>query len=88
VDFKLPQQQLAKISNGQAVNLTADAFAGVKFAGKITAIDPRVDAGTRNFQAEATIANADRRLIPGMFARVAVIAGEGPTPSDVCRRPR
>jgi membrane fusion protein (multidrug efflux system) len=76
VDFKLPQQQLALITNGQAVNLTADAFPGVKFAGKITAIDPRVDAGTRNFQAEATIPNPERRLMPGMFARVAVLAGD------------
>jgi len=32
--FKLPQQQLATIIIGQAVNLTADAFAGVKFAAR------------------------------------------------------
>jgi membrane fusion protein (multidrug efflux system) len=76
VDFKLPQQQLAMITSGQAVNLTTDAFAGVKFAGRITAIDPRVDAGTRNFQAEATSPNPERRLMPGMFARVAVLAGD------------
>lgn len=76
VDFKLPQQQLASIAAGQAVNLTTDAFAGVKFTGKITAIDPRVDPGTRNFQAEATVPNADRKLVPGMFARVSVIAGD------------
>jgi membrane fusion protein (multidrug efflux system) len=76
VDFKLPQQQLAMISNGQAVNLTTDTFPGVKFAGKINALDPRVDTGTRNFQAEATIPNPEQRLMPGMFARVAVLAGE------------
>jgi membrane fusion protein (multidrug efflux system) len=76
VDFKLPQQQLAMITNGQTVNVTTDAFAGVKFEGKITAIDPRVDAGTRNFQAEATVPNPERRLMPGMFARVAVLAGD------------
>ena len=76
VDFKLPQQQLAQIANGQSVNLTTDSFPGVKFVGKINAIDPRVDASTRNFQAEATIPNPDRKLLPGMFARVAVIAGE------------
>src|SRR3984893_3965832 len=76
VDFKLPQQQLSMISNGQAVNLLTDAYPGVKFAGKINAIDPRVDAGTRNFQAEATIPNPERRLMPGMFARVAVLAGD------------
>lgn len=76
VDFKLPQQQLATIALGQTVNLTTDAFPDLKFAGKINAIDPRVDAGTRNFQAEATIPNPDRKLTPGMFVRVAVIAGE------------
>jgi membrane fusion protein (multidrug efflux system) len=76
VDFKLPQQQLSAIINGQTVNLTSDAFPDVKFTGKITAIDPRVDPSTRNFQAEATIPNPDQRLMPGMFARVAVVAGE------------
>ena len=75
VDFKLPQQQLATIADGQVVNVSTDAFPGVKFTGKITAIDPRVDPGTRNFQAEATIPNPDRRLMPGMFARVSVDAG-------------
>jgi len=76
VDFKLPQQHLSMITNGQTVNLTTDAFPGVTFAGKITAIDPRVDSGTRNFQAEATIPNPERRLMPGMFGRVAVLAGD------------
>ena len=76
VDFKLPQQQLALIANGQSVNLTTDSFPGVEFVGKINAIDPRVDASTRNFQAEATLPNPDRKLLPGMFTRVAVIAGD------------
>jgi membrane fusion protein (multidrug efflux system) len=74
-DFKLPQQQLARVSTGQTVTLTIDAFPGVSFVGKINAIDPRVDSSTRNFQAEATVGNADHRLLPGMFARVAVAAG-------------
>jgi membrane fusion protein, multidrug efflux system len=76
VDFKLPQQQLAMIANGQSVNLTTDAYPGATFSGKINAIDPRVDASTRNFQAEATVPNPDRKLMPGMFTRVAVIAGD------------
>lgn len=76
VDFKLPQQQLATIAIGQAVKLTTDAFPGVTFTGKITAIDPRVDASTRNFQAEATVGNSEQKLLPGMFVRVVVIAGE------------
>jgi membrane fusion protein (multidrug efflux system) len=76
VDFKLPQQQLASIAVGQVVNLSTDAYPGATFTGKITALDPRVDASTRNFQAEATVPNQDRRLTPGMFTRVAVNAGD------------
>ena len=76
VDFKLPQQQLSMIAEGQAVNLTTDSYPGAKFVGKINAIDPRVDASTRNFQAEATVPNPDRKLLPGMFTRVGVVAGE------------
>jgi membrane fusion protein (multidrug efflux system) len=76
VDFKLPQQQLALISNGQTVNVTTDAFPGVKFIGKVNAIDPRVDPSTRNFQAEATVPNSNEKLLPGMFARVAVQSGK------------
>ena len=76
VDFKVPQQQLALISSGQTVNLTVDAFPDVKFAGQLNAIDPRVDTNTRNFQAEATVPNAEQKLLPGMFARVAVVSGD------------
>jgi membrane fusion protein, multidrug efflux system len=76
VDFKLPQQQLALIANGQSVNLTTDSYPGAKFVGKINAIDPRVDASTRNFQAEATVPNTERKLLPGMFTRVGVVAGD------------
>ncbi|MFX8106560.1 efflux RND transporter periplasmic adaptor subunit, partial [Acinetobacter baumannii] len=74
VDFKVPQQQLSQIAAGQKVKLTTDAFPGITFEGKINAIDPRVDSSTRNFQAEATVPNADQRLLPGMFVRVAVIS--------------
>jgi membrane fusion protein, multidrug efflux system len=76
VDFKLPQQQLSLIATGQSVNLTTDSYPGVKFVGKINAIDPRVDASTRNFQAEATVPNPEGKLLPGMFTRVGVVAGE------------
>lgn len=75
VDFKLPQQELARISTGQSVALTTDSYPGVIFAGKINALDPKIDASTRNFQAEATIANPEHRLLPGMFARVSVSYG-------------
>lgn len=75
VDFRVPQQDVARIAAGQTVHVTTDAFPGQTFNGKITAIDPRVDPASRNFQVEASVENSDRKLLPGMFARVAVLSG-------------
>lgn len=75
VDFRLPQDELARVAVGQTVHVMADAFGGKTFEGKITSIDPLVDPSTRNFQAEATIRNPEHKLLPGMFVRTSVDAG-------------
>ncbi|HUL46623.1 MAG TPA: efflux RND transporter periplasmic adaptor subunit [Steroidobacteraceae bacterium] len=75
VDFHLPQEDLAQVHPGLEVRLTLDAFPGESFAGRINAVDPLVDSSSRNFQAEATVANPAHRLLPGMFARVTVLSG-------------
>jgi membrane fusion protein (multidrug efflux system) len=76
VDFRVPQQQLARVVPGMTLHVTTDAFPNETFAGKVTAIDPRVDTATRNFQVEASVNNSSLRLLPGMFARVAVESGD------------
>jgi membrane fusion protein (multidrug efflux system) len=48
IDFNLPQQQLPQISIGQKVTLLVDAYKGATFEGKVNAINPKVDANTRN----------------------------------------
>jgi membrane fusion protein (multidrug efflux system) len=75
VDFSMPQQQLAAIKVGQTVNLTTDIYPDKSFAGKITAIDPAVSVDTRNVQVRATLKNPERKLLPGMFARVDIEVG-------------
>jgi membrane fusion protein, multidrug efflux system len=75
VDFRLPQDDLSRVAVGQTVHVTADAFPGSEFAGKITSIDPLVDPSTRNFEVEAVIGNSDHKLLPGMFVRATVDAG-------------
>jgi len=75
VDFYLPQQQINQVALGQKVEVTNDAFPNKAFAGKITAIDPKVDTSTRNVEVEATIKNGKKLLLPGMFARTAVASG-------------
>ena len=75
-DFRVPQEELGRVATGQSVRLTTDAFPGAVFEGKLTSIDPLVDAATRNVALEASVANPERRLLPGMFARVAVASGQ------------
>jgi membrane fusion protein (multidrug efflux system) len=73
VNFALPQQQLSSIKAGLAIRVATDALPGEIIQGKITAINPQVDAATRNIRLQATVANADERLRPGMYVSVAVV---------------
>lgn len=74
-DYFLPQQELSHIKVGQDIVLSTDTYPGVKFKGKITTINPKVDPATRNFEVEATIVNADEKLLPGMFGQVEITTG-------------
>jgi membrane fusion protein (multidrug efflux system) len=76
VDFFVPQKQVAGLSVDQSLTLSNDAYPGVAFPGKISAINPKVDPATRNIQVEATVANPKRQMMPGMFANVSVDMGE------------
>ena len=72
-NFFIPQQQLSEIGKGLEVRVTSDALPDQVITGRITAINPEVDAATRNIRVQATIANPDERLRPGMYANIAVV---------------
>src|SRR5476651_611057 len=75
IDFNVPQAQVAAITLGQAVAVTAGGLPKQTFAGKITAIDTKFDPTTRNVVAEATVENPKQSLVPGMFAQAVVESG-------------
>lgn len=75
-DFTVPQQSLAQLAVGQTVEAGSDAFPGVSFSGQIAAIDAKVDPGTRNVQVRALLKNAERKLLPGMFATLKINSGK------------
>ena len=75
VDFYAPQKSLGKIALKQRMVLQTDAFAGERFPGEISSLDPKVDPATRNIQVRATVRNPKRSLLPGMFATVTVASG-------------
>jgi membrane fusion protein (multidrug efflux system) len=75
-DFALPQQYFAKLSQGLEIRVTTDAMPRRVFNGKLTAVNSMVDVATRNVLVQATLANPDHVLRPGMFAKVEVVLPE------------
>jgi membrane fusion protein (multidrug efflux system) len=72
VDFTLPERFLATLGPDQTVTFGVAAFPGRQFTGKVTAMSPQVDSATRSIPLQATVANGDRVLRPGMFAQMTV----------------
>jgi len=79
VNFSVPQQVMTRVTVGQSVRVTADNLAGLNFSGRVNALDSVVDQSTRNVQIQATLANPQGKLRPGMFAQVEVGVGASKT---------
>ena len=75
VNFGVPQQDAGQVVVGHTVRITTEDLAGVAFTGQVTAINSIVDEATRNVQIQATLANPNGRLRPGMFVQTEVLLG-------------
>jgi RND family efflux transporter MFP subunit len=71
----ISESEYSKVKKGDSVKLTADAIPGRVFTGKVERLYPTIDAATHTFKAEVAVANADKALRPGMYARVSVNFG-------------
>jgi membrane fusion protein (multidrug efflux system) len=76
VNFGLPQQALGEVHVGRSLRVTSEDLVGKAFTGRVTALDSVVDQATRNVQVQATLANPQGTLHPGMFVQVEVVHGE------------
>src|SRR5215831_20878828 len=77
VNFGVPQQSAGQMHPGRAVRATTDGPSPIDASGRVTAIDSVVDEKTRNVQVQATFANADGTLRPGMFVQTEIVLGAG-----------
>ncbi len=77
-NFTVTEKDSGRLSVGQTVRVSVDAYPGRKFDGKITTIEPQIATETRNIRVQATIANPDNILKPGMFADVIVVLPDKP----------
>jgi multidrug efflux system membrane fusion protein len=77
-NFTVTEKGSAQLKVGQAVRVAVDAYPGRTFEGKITTIEPQIMTDTRNIRVQATIANPDHILKPGMFATTTVVLPDNP----------
>ena len=76
---------IAELKLGQTLEITVDAYPGTIFKGTVKFVEARVNADTRNVMVRGEIANPQKKLLPGMFANVNILAG---TPKEVVTLPR
>jgi multidrug efflux system membrane fusion protein len=77
-NFTVTEKDSGQLKVGQVVRIAVDAYPGRTFDGKITTIEPQIATDTRNIRVQATIANPDGILKPGMFATTTVVLPDKP----------
>lgn len=75
VNFRVPERELSRLRPGDKVTATVDGLPDRRFEGAVSSIDAKIDQTTRNILVQASFANADSALVPGMFANVRVSVG-------------
>jgi multidrug efflux system membrane fusion protein len=73
VNFTLPEQNRGQLWVGQTVVVVVDAYNRRKFPAVLATIEPQVGTDTRTIKLQATLANPEHLLMPGMYAHVHVV---------------
>lgn len=66
------ERDFAAIATGASATVTAAAYPGLEWHGRVTYISPEVRPETRTAQVRIEVTNADRKLKFGMFVDVAI----------------
>jgi multidrug efflux system membrane fusion protein len=77
-NFTVTEKDSGSLKVGQPVRLKVDAYPGRTFDAKITTIEPQISTDTRNIRVQATIANPEKILKPGMFVTTTVVLPDKP----------
>lgn len=79
VNFSAPERLLPQLSRGAEVNVSTTAYPGYRLNGKIIAVEPVLDPGTRTARVVARVSNPGRKFRPGMSANVSTVLSERPS---------
>jgi Cu(I)/Ag(I) efflux system membrane fusion protein len=72
VSLDIYEFEVPWVQPGQAVQIRAEAYPGRVFEGRVTFISPLVTEETRSIKVRVNVANAERKLKPGMFVSASV----------------
>ncbi len=68
--INVTENDFPKIHKGMPATVKFDTYGDEEFTGTIATVMPTVDAASRTFGVEITLANEDSKVLPGMFGRV------------------
>ncbi|MGH2568810.1 MAG: efflux RND transporter periplasmic adaptor subunit [Bacteroidota bacterium] len=69
IEVTVSELEVPKISEGDRVRVTVDAYPNESFAGKVRRVFPASDPVSRLVKIEVQLTQNDPRLFPGLFAR-------------------
>ena len=72
IEFSIPEKYREKVKKGTLIKFRVEGIDST-FAGKVFAIEPKVDPSTRNITLRAMCPNPQNLLVPGSFARVEIV---------------
>lgn len=81
LEMSVPEANVSRVKEGNEVSFSVVAYPDRKFKGKIRFVSGAVRATTRDLVAEAVVDNADKVLLPGMFADVELAVGTRKLPA-------
>lgn len=74
--INVTESELPRVRKGMPAVITFDTYGDEQFHGTVSTVMPTVDTQSRTFGVEVTLANADGRVLPGMFGRVTLNLGK------------
>jgi membrane fusion protein (multidrug efflux system) len=75
IDFSIPEKYAALVKVGDTVKFSVEGLKE-KLNAKVAAIEPKIDALTRNIMIRASYVNSASNVYPGAFAKVELIASK------------
>lgn len=75
IDFSIPEKYASVVTIGDTVLFSVTGINENLYA-RVSAIEPKIDAQTRNINIRAAYTNMNGRVFPGAFAKVGLIASK------------